>query len=156
MYRRVYLGAVGMAAIAGCTGGDGGEGGDGGDNSGDGGGGDDPSLPPPTLESHDVQSMTGGYELVVTMTNGTDQVLNRAVGEVAVYDGDTRLANARAAVIDLESGVTDSESALLEQFRPDDVTRYTITMSGETEEFEETGTKEHEFDGAAFRDRLSG
>lgn len=156
MNRREYLitgCSIVVMPVAGCTSDT--------DNSGDTGNSNgeaktEASLTSPTLESHDVQPMTGGYEMVVTMTNTTESVLIRAVGEVAIYNDNTRLANGRAAVIDLEPGVTDNESALLEDFSPDDVTHYTITMSGETEDYEETKSEEVGFGGDEFRDRLSG
>ena len=150
MKRREYLLAgscVTMTALAGCNG-----------NGSDGNeaeNGETESAAPPTLESHDIQQMVGGVEVVVAMSNQTEEMLNRAYGEVNVYNDDTRLANGRAAVIDLESGITDSESALLEEFSPDDVTHYTITVSGETEDFEKTESEEFEFDGEELRNRLS-
>lgn len=161
MNRRKWLVTVGsltLVSVAGCSGGSSGGSDSGGSDSSDSNNeatDTEESLTPPTLESHDIQPMTGGYEMTITMTNETEVVLDRAVGEVKVYDGDTRLTDGRAAVTDLESGVTSSESALLEEIRPDDVTRYTITMSGQTEDYEETGSEQFEFDGEEFRSRLS-
>lgn len=170
MKRREYLvasGSIAAMTISGCSSengnGDGnGDNGDSGDGS-EGNNGDSDgeternqgSLVPPTLESHDVRPMTGGYEVEVTMTNEMESVLNRAVGEVDVYNDNTRIADGRAAIIDLGAGITGSASALLPQLNPGNVTHYTITMTGETEEFEETNTEEHEFDGEEFRNRLS-
>lgn len=161
MHRRKWLvtvGSLSLASVAGCSGGSGGGSDSGGSDSSEGNNeatNTEESLAPPTLESHDIQPMTGGYDMTVTMTNETEVVLDRAVGEVAVYDGDTRLTDGRAAVVDLEPGVTSTETALLEEIRPDDVTRYTITMSGQTQEYEETESEQFEFDGEEFRSRLS-
>lgn len=151
MKRRECLltgGGLVVMSVAGCTA-----------ESGDGGEGNaetaSAALSPPALLSHDVRRMAvGEWRMVVTMSNETDYQLDRAVGNVAIYDGDTRLANGRAAVMDLEPGITDSASALLGEFSPDDVSHYTITMSGETEDYEETETEEFEFGGDEFRDRL--
>jgi len=88
------------------------------------------------------------------MANETDTNLNRGYGEVKVFNNDTRLASGQAAVIDLSAGNTGEDSALLEEFVASDVTSYTITMTGETEDYGETGSTENEFTGDEFREKL--
>lgn len=151
MQRREYLlagSSLATVAVAGCTSGNG--------NAGNGDGDETNGISPPTLENHDVQQAPGGWDVEVTMSNETESLLNRAIGKVSIYEDNTRLADGRAAVIDLEPGITSTETALLSDFAPEDVTHYTITMSGETEDYEETDTEEFEFDGDEFRNRLSG
>jgi hypothetical protein len=156
MERRQYLGIVGAVAVfgAGCTSdnsGDNPEGGNGNDGTPEG----EAAGGPPTLLEHDVaRGPAGGYDVMVSMENETEQELTRAVGEVAVFNDNERLSTGRAAAIDLPPGVSTEESALLEQFRADDVTHYTITMVGETPDYEETATTEHEFSGDEFREKL--
>lgn len=160
MERRKFLGGVVAAtALAGCTG-DGGSTSDeespgNEEESNDGGSTGEEGLAPPTLVDHDITpGPAGGYEMAVTIENPTEQELTRAVGEVAVYNENERLATGRAAAVDLPPGVSAEEDALLESFRVDAVTRYTITMGGETEDFEETREREHEFTGEDFREKL--
>jgi len=154
MERRQYLGTVGAVAVfgAGCTSDNSGEnpeGGNDGTPEGSAAGG------PPTLLEHEVaRGPTNGYDVMVSMKNETEQELTRAVGEVAVFNDNERLATGQAAAIDLPPGVSTEESALLEGFRVDDVTHYTITMVGETPDFEETASTEHEFTGEDFRQKL--
>lgn len=158
MERRKYLGGVIAAAIAGCAG-NGGSGGNA-DDTGDttttaGETRSDEGVPPPTLVTHDIaRGAADGYEMAVTIENTTEQELNRAVGEVAVFNDSERLATGRAAAIDLSPGVSAEKSALLEPFSADAVTHYMITMVGETEDYEETLSTEHEFTGDEFREKL--
>lgn len=160
MERRGFLGGVIAIAVAGCTS-DGGSG-ESGDDTGDtttptGESTSEEGIGPPTLVSHDIaRGATGGYDMAVTVKNTTDQELNRAVGEVAVFSDSERLATGRAAAIDLSPGISAEESALLEAFSADAVTHYTITMVGETEDYEETRSTEHEFTGDEFREKLGG
>lgn len=149
MDRRTYLGAVvATTVVAGCSS----DSSSGESNSDE----TETSRPnPPTLVEHDIsRGPTGGYEVTVTMANETDTDLNRGYGEVKVFNNDTRLASGQAAVIDLSAGNTGEESALLEEFAASDVTSYTITMTGETEDYGETQSTENEFTGDDFREKL--
>jgi hypothetical protein len=115
------------------------------------------NIPSPTLVSHDIQTgAVGGYELVATIKNDTNQMLNRAVAEVSVFNNNKRLARGRAAIIDLSAGYSAEETALLDGFQPDEVTNYKIKMVGETEDFDETKSKTYNFEGSGFRQRLYG
>lgn len=158
MNRRQYLtqtaGAVAAVAVSGCST----DSGNGSNDSGsDASEGQTESGDVFSLASHDIEhGPMQDYELTITVENISDQELTSIRIDVAAFEGDTRLDTGLGRIYDLPSGISDSDTAWLANFSPDDVTRYTISIEVQLEDRTEPDPLEREYDGDDFRERLRG